>query len=174
MKQWYRLSLALAGFMVLGNFSTQDNSIAGREKPHINFYGTLVDTEGQQYNVENITISGIYKQIPFYKKPADKSINPTIHITRIDFAETKKISVPHPQDILIFDNRSYIEVTITTSDGKVMPYIIEKSKRLMCDEISKAGGIEKDLSFQALQSIEFHGHKTPEPKDASAKEKPVE
>lgn len=159
----------IAASLLLVHFGNNDESITGREKPKINFYGKLTDTSGKTYSVENITISGMYKQVPLYQKPTDKHKDPTVNITRIDFAEIYSIRVPFPETILTYNNRQYIELEITSADLKHTKdtYIIEKTKRLICDQINTAGPIEKDLAFEAVDILIFEGHKplpTPENK----------
>ncbi|NBP00247.1 MAG: hypothetical protein EBU90_09010 [Proteobacteria bacterium] len=162
--------IAVIGFLLLSNFGSQDESVAGRIKPTINFYGSVTDTSENSYDVENITVSGMYKQVPFYAKPKNKETDPTINITRIDFAEIAELTVPFPEQILTFNNRQYIEVQIVSKDPQrtTSSFIIELSKRIICDQVNTAGPIEKDLSFKALKKIVFKGHKSPE------KEKPAE
>lgn len=154
--------IAVIGFLLLTNFGAQDESVTGRIKPTINFYGTLTDTSENSYDVENITIAGMYKQVPFYTKPKSKEIDPTINITKIDFAEIAELKVINPEQVLIFNNRNYIEVQIISKDTQrtASSYIIETSKRIICDQINTAGPIEKDLSFKALNTIVFKGHKS--------------
>ncbi len=151
----------MAAFLSI-NFSSQDTSVDGSDKkPSINFYGTLTDTTGQKYQVEDITISGMYKQIPVYQKPKDKQTDPHVHITRLDFVEMHMLRIPNPQDILTFNNRQYIEIEVTSRDATrtKQNYIIERSKRIICDQINSAGRIEKDLAFEAIDSLVFEGHK---------------
>ena len=151
----------MAAFLGL-NFSSQDTSVDGSDKkPPINFYGTLTDSSGQKYQVEDITISGMYKQIPVYQKPKDKQTNPNVHITRLDFVEIHMIKIPNPQDILTYNSRQYIEIEVTSRDTEhtKQNYIIERSKRIICDQINSAGRIEKDLAFEAIDFLVFEGHK---------------
>lgn len=161
-KQYASPLFALGTFILCANFGSQDTSIAGHEKPKINFYGTLTDTSGDHFEVENITISGLYKQIPFYAKPLHQKIDPSINITRLDLNEIEMIEIPHPETLLTFNGRHYIEVIITSADQKktTQRYIIEKTKRVMCDQTNGAGAIEKDLSFQAVDKMTIKGHKT--------------
>jgi hypothetical protein len=175
MQKSIKVSLIGIIFLLCANFGTDDTSIAGREKPRINFYGTLTDTSGRKYNVENITISGMYKQIPFYQKPTSKEIDPHINITRLDFAEVYSISVPHPNTLLNFNNHEYIEIEITSKDPKHTKetYIIEKSKRVICDQVNNAGPIEKELAFQAVDVLIFEGHKPAAPPEDLKKSAPV-
>ncbi len=165
MSRIVRPFLTVVTFLLCANFGSQEESMTGREKPKINFYGTLTDTAGKSYKVQNINISGLYKQIPVYQKPENKETDPNINITRIDFAEVYSIHVPHPNVLLVYNNRQYIEIVITSKDIKKTKdtYIIERSKRVICDQVNTAGPIEKDLSFQAVDTLVFEGHKTPAP-----------
>lgn len=166
MKTHYQTPLfALGAFFLCANFSSQDTSITGREKPKINFYGTLTDTSGNTFEVENITISGLYKQIPLYAKPNDPKVDPTINITRIDINEISQVEIPHPNTFLTYNNRQYVEIIITSADATktTQHYITEKTKRIICDQVNAAGTIEKDLSYQAIDKIIIKGHKTPQP-----------
>lgn len=169
--------IAITMFLVSAHFGSQEESVAGREKPHINFYGTLTDTSGKKYEVDNITISGMYKQIPVYQKPDNKNVNPSINTTRIDFTEVQSIHVPHPTTFLTFNNRQYIEIEVTSknlSEGKSTHlkenYIIERTKRLICDQVNSAGPIEKDLSFEAVDTVTFTKHKVRQPEEKPVKE----
>ncbi|MCF7899942.1 hypothetical protein K9K77_00340 [Candidatus Babeliales bacterium] len=169
MKNKYSSPLfALGTFILCANFGSQDTNISGHEKPKINFYGSLTDTSGGHFEVENITISGLYKQIPFYAKPLHQKIDPSINITRLDLNEIEMIEIPHPDILLTFNGRHYIEVIITSADQKktTQRYIIEKTKRVICDQTNGAGAIEKDLSFQAVDKIYIKGYKTLSPDTA--------
>ena len=162
-KKMYPLFVA-SSWLLLANFGGQSDAIDGGEKPPINFYGVLTDSTGEKYKVENITISGMYRQITVYKKPMKKDIDPSINITRIDFIEIASIAVPHPHEILVFNNRNYIELKIVSrnEDKTEQMYIIEKSKRIICDQKNTAGLIEKDLSFQAVDKLIIEGYSQPE------------
>ena len=167
---------ALGAIFLCAQFGSQDSSIAGHKKPKINFYGTLTDTSGNTFNVENITLSGLYKQVPFYAKPQEPKADPAINITRLDLHEIEKVEVPHPDKLLTFNNRQYIEVIVTSADPAHTKnhYIIEKSKRIICDQVNRAGAIEKDLSYQALDNFVIEGHKAPQPVESPAQEPAVE
>jgi len=171
-KRLYPLFI-VGAFLICANFSSQDSTIAGGEKPPINFYGKLTDSTGETYQVENITISNMYRQVPVYKEPTDKGTDPSINITRLDFIEIYSISVPHPNQVLSFNNRQYVKLEITSRDANhtKQEYIIEKSKRIICDEINTAGAIEKDLAFQAVDTLVFEGHKATEEKKATKEKK---
>ncbi len=145
------------------NLGSPDISVAGGEKPTINFKGKLQDTNGDTYLVENITISGLYKQIPMYKKPNKITLKPTDNITRIDLSEISLISVPEKTAVM-FDGRDYIELEITFRDPTKTKerFIIEKHKRIWCDQVNAAGPIEKDLAFNAIETVTIESYKMSE------------
>lgn len=145
------------------NLSSPDLTVAGGEKPTINFSGKLQDTNGDSYVVENITISGMYKQIPMYKKPNKVTTKPTANITRIDLSEISLITVPE-KTVHTFDGRDYIELEITYKDPKKTKerFIIEMHKRIWCDQVNQAGPLEKDLAFDAVESVLLEGYKMAE------------
>jgi len=168
------IMLGVLTALVCLNFgSSQDTSVAGNEKPKIDFYGSLTDTTGNTYKVENISISGMYKQIPVYQKPALQEQDPSINITKLDFVEIYSIKVPNQQEILSFKNREYIEIEITSRDPErtKQRYIIEKNKRILCDQINAGGLIEKDLSFEALDTLLIDGYRQPKNDDSATKDK---
>lgn len=168
--------------LVCLNMSSPDISVAGGDKPAINFKGTVQDTDGNTYEAENITISGVFKQIPMYKKPNKVTTKPTANITRMDLSEVSMIMVPDKKEES-FDGRNYIELEITYKDQKRTKerFIIEAHKRIWCDQVNQAGPIEKDLAFTAIESVTIDGYKMAElaqdkqkKKDQAKEEKSVE
>jgi len=137
-------------------FSGQNSSTSAPEKPTINVSGSLIDSSDQKYSVENITISGRYTDIPVYQKPKTADVNPDINTTKIDLREVSEIRLVAPA-ILKFNNRDYLEIEIVSNDAKRTKnaYIIDRTKRLQCDEVNEAGPIEKELSFLAVKSLEI-------------------
>lgn len=174
MKKVAAITLGIASVVLLSNFSAQDSVSGGREKPAINFHGVLTDTQGNSTPVENITISGSYKQIPVYQKPDNVDINPGINTTRIDLAEIEAIELDgDPKDaVSTFNKREYINIVVVSKDSKKTrkKYIIEKAKRVYCDEVNGAGPIERDLSFLAINKLAITGMKFTEEEQAKKKE----
>jgi hypothetical protein len=154
------------------NMSSPDISVAGGEKPTINFSGTIQDTDGNTYLVENITISGLFKQIPMYKKPNKITTKPTANITRMDLSEISCITVPNKKEES-FDGRAYVELEVTYKDYKrtTERFIIEAHKRVWCDQVNEAGPIEKDLAFEAIESLTIKEYKMAELVDKNKKNK---
>lgn len=143
-------------FVFFAQFSGQNSSTSASEKPAINVSGTLTDSSDQTYSVENITISGRYEDIPVYQKPKSPEVNPDINTTKIDLREISEIRLVSPT-ILKFNNRDYIEIEVISNDSKKTKnaYIVDRTKRLQCDEVNEAGPIEKELSFLAVKNLEI-------------------
>jgi hypothetical protein len=131
------------------------SSVDARPRPTINFHGTITTRQGAAYNVENITISGMYKQIPFYEEPADEAINPASHTTFIDLDTIKTITPQHAESAIIFRNREYTRVYITLkgTEQKSGHYLVESSRRIFCDIKLTTGLLEKELTFNVIQKI---------------------
>ena len=155
----------ISAFLLCTQFSSQKSSTDGREKPSTNVYGLLTDSTNHSYYVENITIGGRFNQIAVYQKPSTNNpdVNPDINTTRIDLCEVSEIKIECPR-VVQFNKREYIEIVIISNDMRKTKnyYIIEKLKKLFCDEINEAGPIEKELSFLAVQRIQIQGCKNQE------------
>lgn len=161
MKKYINISVACMSLFFLAQF-TQDSSIAGREKPRINFYGTIIDKNGQAFEAENITISGAYKQIIMYIKPAQPDMSPRSHETKIDLSEEEEIRVSYDGDkpkIYPFNKRDYIELEVISSDKTTNSYIIERNRNVYFDEPFAAGPKEHKVALEALDKIIIKGHK---------------
>ena len=133
--------------------------ISGRHKPDINFHGTLTDRQGNTFFLNNITIYGRYRQIPFYIKPLSSSIDPTNNRENIDLAEIKSIKVLQP---LTIKKRKYVEVEITHNDNMKDRYIIEASRLIMGDRTTQDGPIEKDIAMEKIISLTISHYTEPE------------
>lgn len=156
--------------IIFAQFSSQ--SVDGGEKPKVNFKGTVIDKNDPEhpYDVENITISGLYKQIPVYKKPPRKNMNPNTNETRIDLDEIREIRVPYQGEmpnLSTYQNRQYIEIEVISNDSKQTKnsYIIETNRKLWCDSINEAGPEEKRISFETLDRVIIKGYEDRCPKN---------
>ena len=155
------LSLAI---MVLGaNYSSQESKESW-PKPKINFYGILKDiTVAEKYKVENVTISRMYSRIPVYAVPKDPNANPSDHTTYIDLDEEYQIkqSLPHDSSVIRFKNRDYVKIEVISKGTKkhTRHYLVEKSRKIYCEEMSEAGPKEKELNFKALDTLTILGYK---------------
>ena len=163
MRKILQLALCILSLFMLANYSSEDSELGPKKKQRVNFYGKLIDSQGQEIKVDNISISGIYKQIQFYIKPESPDVNPDVNITKIDLSETKKILRKSP-DLVKFKNRDYVEITIISNDAQETKnnYIIESSKKIWCDQMNPAGSIEKEVKFQGIKELIIDGYKSRE------------
>ena len=159
MNKFLRVAIGCISLTVLAQFSMQD-SVAGREKPQVNFYGTVIDKAGNKFKAENITISGAYKQIIMYQKPPRTDMT-TSHKVKIDLSEEREIQVPKELKVLKFKGRDYIELDVVSNDTRQTKnnYIIEKSRKLYFDEPFETGPREHEVSLQEIDRIIIEGWK---------------
>jgi len=158
---YIRLFTAIIGFFMCAQFS-QNASTDVREKPKINIMGQVCDTSSNCFDVENITISGMWKQIPVYSKPRKNNLSPEANTTRLDLDEIKEIRVPNQDDAPLtykFKNREYIEIEVILHDGTKNSYIIDRSRKVYCDRTTGAGPQEKELSFEAIEKLIIYSSK---------------
>ena len=153
--------MSILSLVLFANFSSKQ-SMEAPEKPNINFTGTFIDAQGRKKNVENITIAGLYRQIPFYSIPTSTELDPTIDTTRIDLEEISEIrpAKTNPREaIRQFNNRDYMEVIIIFNDEQrdQENYIIETTRKIFCDIISQAGPLEKEISFEGIRKLIIEG-----------------
>jgi hypothetical protein len=164
---YIKISVAIISCVGLAQFSAQQSQ-DGKEKPKVNFYGTIVDQSGNSTEVENITLSGLYRRIPVYVKPK-RMANPDLNKRYIDLDETAQIRVPYDGEnpkIFPFKGRDFVEIQIVSNDGKntVKPYIVERTRKIYADEKNAAGPIEMVLGIEALDTLTLKGYKEPEKK----------
>lgn len=158
------------------NFSQQESDTP-KEKPTVNFYGSLVDSTGDEFSVSNITINGLYKGIPVYAKPPEPGIEPEKNTTFIDLAETTEIRPAYQanprEGLQRYHERTYIEIVIVSNDRKKTKnnYLVEESRKIICDVDNEAGPLEKQLSFEALKRLKIEGHERREEEKESTKAK---
>ena len=179
MQKIKRPLLALSALLLCAQLSmdSDDKSISGGGlKPDVNFTGVIQDNTGKKFKASNITISGLYKQIPMYQKPTDiqdSSYNPSINMIRLDLAEVSKIEVPHPDDIHIFQDRKYMIIEVYSKNAAQTKnvYLIENSKKVLCREINSSGPIERELGFAAIQIMTITGYARPTPEETTQSKK---
>ncbi len=171
------VGLALGAFLLCANFSMDQSGgevTGGGVKPIVNFKGQITDNTEKTFQVENISISGLYKQIPVYAVPSnlkDSEYNPTVNTIRLDLAEIKKITVLNPETLLTFKNRTYIVIDVYSNNAPDTKnsYLMENSKKVLCAEVNPAGPIERELQFSAIREIVIDSYEKPEPKEADKK-----
>jgi len=165
-----RLFLPLI-FLILGSWSNDQTTVdvSGLKKNRINFYGSLHTRNGEINSVDNVSIGRLYKQIIVYAPPAsNKQKLPEDPkkgiITKLDLKEIQEIRVPQPYTIFHFQSnngsRKTDYITIEVKQGShINSYLIDTHRKLMCDQISPSGPIEKEVPFHALDRIILTGYK---------------
>jgi hypothetical protein len=164
MRSIQKIAYCLALITMLAQFSSNESSINGSGKPSVNFFGIITDDSHNTHEAHNITISGIYKQIPVYAIPPKQSFNPERNVSRVDLSEIKELHVPHLDGgakLHSFANKQYVEIQITYNDEKrtATTYIIERSRKVRFDKVNQAGSIESELSIEALDTLKINGYK---------------
>lgn len=180
------LSISAVMLLVNAGFRSEE----GEEKPAINFYGKLKPIGGPIQKIENILISGTYENIPFYGIPADSTADPKSNTTEIDLSQLKELKLTKfdkmGKGIKKFNNREYIEVTVTFEKKKeaAQPtdltdglwyveknYLVERSRKVLCDIVEVADTpLNKELRFEAIEKISIEGYKA---REASPRKKAV-
>jgi hypothetical protein len=131
----------------------QQESNTSKEKPQVNFKGTLVDSSGNIFSVENITISGLYKNIPLYALPTEPTSKPEGNTTLVDLSDIEEISSPYGAHKETFNNRPYYKINVKLKNGTPDDYLVEASRKIICDRNLNGGAVEKLLTFDALRKL---------------------
>lgn len=166
------------------NWRTAETTIEGNLKQTVNFYGRLITHQGKEYKVDNISISGKYKQIAMYDKPRQypkPTLNPTTNqreivlklnpknnfiTSKIDLSEIGEIRVPKPNIIWVYQREGrgrrleYIEITIISKNKKKTKnsYLLERTTKVRCDEVNVAGPVEKIVPLSAINKLIIEGY----------------
>lgn len=153
----------------LTNSTSSDNAA----KPDVNFYGVLEDHH-RSAHVQNILISGKYKDIPVYQVPNKvdgkyADLDPKQNKILLDLNELKKIALKHAaspsESIIDVAGRKYVLISVESQNGTKKDYIVEHTKRVKCQEVdhgtSKNNTLyeERDLSFAHIKLLTIQGYK---------------
>lgn len=175
MKRHYMSLVAVLAVSVLANWSGQENT-SNTKKNRVNFYGTLETHAGNIFNVDNISIAHAYKQVKVYEVPAQYEKNqPRVMlkhnpkegiVTMIDLKESTAIEAESGLLFLYKKKKGsreveFVKITITSKDKARTKnsYLIETTRKLICDEINEAGPIEKEVPFNAIKKLTLEGWK---------------
>lgn len=157
----FLMSLCLSGTFINGTTS-QKNVDSEYEWLPVNFYGTLEDAEHNVNKVENISISGEYRNITFYIKPKNLSRDPVANYEKInlqDIAEIQLVNTPS-ESLYTFKRKDYIEVlVIFRSTRSSKKYIIERNKKITCYILESGAPVLKLVRFDSLFSLKIEGFK---------------
>lgn len=168
-----RVLLSLASIFILANWGTEESNVAGRKRPSVSFYGSLLTYDNdKEYKVEDITISRSYKQIEMYDIPSKKNTttytlenDPTQGIkTFIDLSEVSEIQIPKLEMPWTYQKDKndrlvkYVEIKVISKDTPktANTYLIGADKKIICKEVN-ATGPEKDFPISSVKLIKIDG-----------------
>lgn len=133
-------------------------------EPAINFYGTV-----NEESAENITIAGLYENIPFYSMPVAAETAPSADVVRVRLDEVKAIRhVPGKESIKQFQKRDYVELEIEFENGKRQPYLVERGRKIYYEIPFSDANIKplpKEMLFEALVHMQIKGYNQKPRKD---------
>lgn len=161
----------------------QWSSTAAKDlKQPVNFYGKITTHQGQEFNVDNISIQGKYTKIPMPLKPENlpepalntetkqyevKLIaNPNSDFSKrdVDLDETSQISVPSPHILYVYQKKErsqrleFLEVEIISKSNTKYFYLLEAKTPIYCDGIDPAGPQETTVPLSALKTLTIEGY----------------
>lgn len=167
MDKKFTFSLLPIVLLVCVNTGFQSTEKHDRE-PAVNFKGTV---NGE--TAENITVAGLYEDIPFYDIPLVAETAPTANVTHIRLDDIKALRhTPGKESIKQFQKRDYITFTIEFENGKTKPYLVERSRKIyyvVPFSDSRIQPLEKEILFEALQELTIQGYQQRARKDATGK-----
>lgn len=153
----YMLSAVMILLVNAGFQSTEK-----KEAPGINFFGEII-TDNEKDTAENITIGGLYENIPLYGIPAASETSPTTNVTHVRLDDVKTIHHKRGKEsIKEFQKRDYVEIEVEFKNGKKQNYLIERGRKLYYEipfSDPKIPALEKELAFEALDTARIEGHR---------------
>jgi len=172
-KLFFMIAFIFCGFgsilLLLGSTS-QKTLDAEYDWLPVNFYGELEDIENNKNKVENISLSGEYRNIPFYIKPKNVLNDPTSNYEKLnlqDIAEIRLATVNPSDSLYSFKHKDYMEVVVVfkpslssengTKEGK--NYIIERNKKIICYRMENDRPVLKQVRMDSLLKLTIAGYK---------------
>jgi len=155
---FYGLSAVVLMAAVVLNFSKQSDKDDKGEQP-INFYGTLTKTDGHMYQVDNISLAGLYEDIPLYAVPSSPDRDPQLDTTRVSLHDISSISqLDGKTEVYTYKNKDYIKIMVAWSQRKRdnTPFLIERNRVIFCNE-RIAAHPKKEVFFEVLAMLVVEG-----------------
>lgn len=155
--KYFRLLLSISTLIACTGFG-QGSKHETPQKHHINYEGELIDARGKKSLVDNISLSGKLRAIKMYEKPTDALHDPIENITYFDLNQIYSLEPVAREKCSTtsrYKNREYNEIIVTLRDQEKTQhhYLIESSQKIMCDLITGAGPLEKELSFNGIKKL---------------------
>ncbi len=159
MKHQY-LILTLCALFVCANFGFQSNN-SSPELPPLNFYGTIITRNNETFPFNYLTISGLYKAIPWYAQTKTENENPHSNTTFLNLDQIQSITIHHEQPLIQYKHRKFLTVSLLLRhEQQPLTLLIETNRKVICKQITPAGKeLTKEITFDAINQILIQGHR---------------
>lgn len=152
-----------AGSCLTLHATTGRSSEEGDEKPLRNYFGTVEDVDGNNFNVEYIALRSptSTSKISVFMKPTDITVDPRRNTSYLNLQDITEIRVENSQPLRI-KNVDYVTMTVRFKGNKQVEheYIIEAHTRLWCSEVDTHPSIRKELQLSAVKRIIIAGFRS--------------
>lgn len=154
-----RLLVGGSAILLCGGFGSQTSENAPA-KQRINYYGELVDNKGRKLMVDNISIDGSIHDIAFCEDPIDKHHDPLDNKTYLNLDQIESIqpACKNPTDaVFYYKTRPFIRLNVTLKGTRTHTYVIETTKKVLCQVSTGAGVVHKEVSFEGIKQLTISG-----------------
>lgn len=162
------------------NHANWSSTAAKDHKQPVNFSGKIITHQGNEFNVDNISIYDKYTKIPMAIKPENLPApvlntetkqyeiklteDPNTEMRYIDLDETSEIRVPSPNVIYTYQKKErgkileFIEVEVISKSDTKYSYLLDPKTPIYCDGIDSAGPQETKIMLSALKTLTIEGY----------------
>ena len=153
--------VAICALFLCANFGFQTNT-SSSELPPLDFYGTLTARNNEVFSFRYLTISGLYKAIPWLAVTTSPEENPYNNTTRLDLKQIYQITVHHEQAPIKYKHKTFIPVSlILVNENEPHTFLVETNRKIICKQISQSGQeLTKEITFDAINEIKILGHQS--------------
>jgi hypothetical protein len=174
--------IALITLLPTTTIYTQWSATSAKDlKQPVNFSGRVTTYQGQEFNIDNISINGKYAKISMPLKPENLpaaelnsetkkyevklSENPNTEFLKrdVDLEETSEIKVPSPDTIYVYQKKErsqkieFLEVEVISKSNTKYSFLLESRTPIYCDGIDSAGPQETTIPLSALKTLTIEG-----------------
>ncbi len=153
--------LAIYALFICANFGFQSNTTSS-ELPPLDFYGSIIARNNEIFSFRFLTISGLYKAIPWYAVTATPEENPYTNTTRLNLSQIAQITVHHELAPTKYKHKTFLQISILLSNEQnPHTFLVEANRKIVCKQISQSGQeLTKEITFEAIKEIKVLGHQS--------------
>ena len=173
------LMLSIFVCLLCWNGSMVDSN-NNEKRPDTNVHGTITD-HTETFDAQDIQFDKMIEKIPVYQNiipteiKSDKSIkpnlNPTGNLIPLDLHIISSIEACHPDSPIAseleINNRKYMEINVTFSNGSQKKCLIECSRVISCVQVQKSPNnnqqpvfISREIKMIHLEKLIIKGYKS--------------